>query len=273
MWQLQSKLKEKNSFRNFLSQKAFGVVFLSTLSLINFIGCQKSGRGSSPAPAPIICPAGQSMTPSGVCAINQIIPVNTQMMYYSSKNDSLSTTDTFVTDESYSEFLKKSLGVCERCSNSEGEILQCSTWENGFNLLKLEFVPNLTNQVRVHFFTAPIVKNPYFQYAWSFPDIDDFFVTLFTGAPMPSCNYGQYTPYWSNTFNVEGSSTSSGFTVYGKAPFWSQMNRYDLRIKIEDGKVGDSFFNWKMTAITDKNVIINLAHGKLQKCQRPNCGL
>jgi hypothetical protein len=28
-----------------------------------------------------------------------------------------------------------------------------------------------------------------------------------------------------------------------------------------------------MTAITDKNVIINLAHGKLQKCQRPNCGL
>ncbi len=270
MWQLQNKLSERIR-SNFLSKKFLGVLVLSSISLMNFIGCQKSSRGSSPAPVPIVCGAGQILTSTGVCG--PIIPVNTQMMYYSSKNDPVSSTDSFVTDEYYSEFLKKSLGVCERCSTSEGEMLQCSTWENGFNLLKLEFVPTLANQVRVHFFTAPILKNPYFQYAWSFPDIDDFFLNLFTGAPMPSCNYGQYTPYWSNVFNVEGSSTSKGFTVYGKAPFWSQMNRYDLRIKIEEGKVGDTFFNWKMTAITDKNVIINIAHGKLQKCQLTNCGI
>lgn len=252
------------------------VLFILILGLSSYLmmACQQSnGGGATPAPpAPIICPAPQ-VALNGVCVVAGGGPVNTQMQYYSSKTDPHAPSDTLAPDSAYPDFLQNALGVCERCANSGGEIMQCSSWEDGFNLIRLEFIPGVANQVKVHFYSTPKLSNSYFQYAWSFPTLGDFFLTMFTGAAVPSCNPGQYSPYWYGTFYIDSTNNGSGFVAYGQGPYFSKWNRHAIRIYVDTGKVGDSLFNYRAIAITPDNHTIQLAHGSFQRCLTTNCGV
>lgn len=249
------------------------ILILSGIITFLAVACQQSGSGGGstpPPPVPIACPNGQ-VGYNGTCIL-PIVGGNGQLQYYTSKSDPVSNIDSLTPDTSYVDFLKGALGVCERCATSIGEALKCSSWQNGFNMIRLEFTPGNMTQLKVHFQTTPKLSNPYFQYAWSFPKIGDFFLALL-GAPMPSCNYGQQTPYWFGTFNLQANTSSSGFVVYGQGPLGSEWNRHAIRFNITNGNVGDSSFNYSMIAITPDNTQINLAHGKFQLCQTPNCGV
>jgi hypothetical protein len=209
------------------------------------------------------------------CVAQGVVPINLgPIQYFSSMNDRLNSSGaTFYPDSSFTDFLQNALGVCERCENSYGEVLQCSTWENGFNMIRLEFIQGVSNKMRVHFYSSPILQNPYFTYAWNFPSLDDFFVTFFTGAPPPSCNPGQYAPYWWGDFSVESHNDGKGFVLYGQGPYLSRWNRHAIRIYVDTGKVGDTTFSYRVVAYTPTNSVIPLVTGSFARCQTANCGL
>jgi hypothetical protein len=255
------------------------ILGFAILMATQVISCNKSKKSSGPPPPPpppppVTCPAGQIMSSAG-CVIQGVVPVNMgPIQYYSSMNDRYSAAGANLSpDNSYTDFLQNALGVCERCENSYGETLQCSTWENGFNMIRLEFIQGITNKMRVHFYSSPIVQNQYFQYAWNFPTLEDFFITFFTGAPPPSCNPGQYAPYWWGDFSVETHNDNQGFVLYGQGPYLSKWNRHVIRIYVDTGKVGDATFNYRVVAYTPTNSVVNLITGSFSRCQTANCGL
>jgi hypothetical protein len=255
------------------------VIASAVITATMIVACNKSkssggGPAPAPVPVPVSCPPGQIMTNAG-CTIQGVVPVNMgPIQYYSSMNDRFNSSgNSFQPDSSYTDFLQNALGVCERCVNSYGEALQCSTWENGFNMIRLEFVQGVSNRMRVHFYSTPILQNNYFTYAWNFPSLEDFFLTWFTGAPPPSCNPGQYAPYWYGDFNVETTNGSQGFVLYGQGPYLSKWNRHTIRIYVDTGKIGDPNFNYRVVAYTPTNEVIHLVNGSFSRCQSQNCGL
>jgi hypothetical protein len=211
----------------------------------------------------------------GICVNQGVVPLsNIPVQYYSSMNDTFNPSNptSFSPGSGYTDFLKNALGVCERCVNSYGELLQCSSWENGFNMIRLEFLPGVTNKMRIHFYSSPI-SNSYFQFAWNFPSLEDFAISFFTGMPAPSCNNGQYAPYWWGDFSVESHNSDKGFVLYGQGPYWSKWNRHAIRVYVDSGKVGDSNFDYRVTAISNTNGTTDLATGSFARCQSANCGL
>jgi hypothetical protein len=254
------------------------IIFFTALTGAQLISCNNSKKSSGPvAPPPppsYVCPVGQIMTNAG-CQVQGIIQNNNgSIQYYSSMNDKYSNgSATLNPGVSYTDFLKNALGVCERCANSYGEALQCSSWLSGFNMIRLEFVQGFTNRMRVHFYSTPVINNNYFTYAWNFPTFGDFFINFFTGAPPPSCNPGQFAPYWWGDFSVETYNNNQGFVLYGQGPYLSKWNRHVIRIYVDTGKVGDTLFNYRVVAYTPTNTVLNLATGSFARCQSANCGL
>lgn len=262
-----------------LFRKNLFILVSSVVAATLIISCNKSKKGGGspppPPPPPIVCPAGQVMSNAG-CMVQGVVPLNMgPIQYYSSMNDKFNNANTasLNPDSSYTDFLQNALGVCERCANSYGESLQCSTWANGFNMIRLEFVQGVANKMRVHFYSTPILQNNNFTYAWNFPTLEDFAISFFTGVQPPSCNPGQYAPYWWGDFSVESHNDNQGFVLYGQGPYLSKWNRHTIRIYVDAGKVGDPTFNYRVVAYTDQNAILNLVTGSFSRCQSANCGL
>lgn len=119
-----------------------------------------------------------------------------------------------------------------------------------------------------------MISQSYFNFAWQFPNIGDFFVTLFTGAPAPSCNYGQFSPYWATQVQYDVHNNSQGFVLFvNNGPPASKWNLFKIRLYVPVGKIGDPKFDFKLSVMDKDNNSYDIATGTLTKCTYKNCGM
>lgn len=242
-----------------------------------------NNKNNSPPPPPV-CPMGQVATPAG-CVVSgantqpiNYSPFNGYVQYYASKTDYITNKDTLIPTSNYSIFLRDALGVCDRCSNTSGlgtgEVLVCDSWVKGFNMMMISLAADQAAQHQMSFYTTPKISQTNVNFAWQFPDIGDFFVTLFTGAPSPSCNYGQYSPYWATKVQYEVQNNNQGFYLYvNSGPSYSKWNLFKFRLSVPVGKIGDTNFDFKLSVFDKDNKSYDLATGTLTKCMNANCGM
>jgi hypothetical protein len=124
------------------------------------------------------------------------------------------------------------------------------------------------------FYSTPLIAQTYFNYAWQFPSVEDFFLSLFTGVPPPSCNPGQFTPYWATSVQYEQANNNQGFILYvNYGPSLSRWNLYKFRLIVPVGKIGDPKFNFQLSVIDKNGNSADLATGTLNRCQSLNCSM
>jgi len=257
------------------------LLFLLSLASVFIFACSK--KTSAPPPPPV-CPVGLVPTPAGCvpAGVNNqpynYIPYNGYFQYYASKTDFLTNIDTLKMTDNYKIFLRDALGVCDRCSSTSGAgmgaALECGSWVKGFNMMMISLAANQSALHQLSFYSTPMISQTYFNFAWQFPDIGDFFVTLFTGAPAPSCNYGQFSPYWATQVQYEVQNDSKGFVLFvNNGPSYSKWNLFKFRLSIPVGKIGDPNFDFKLSVWDKDNNSFDLATGTLTKCVTSNCGM
>lgn len=251
-----------------------------TVTLMGLTACNNKKNSTPPPPG---CPSGQIATPAGCSPPGNVTPPvgyiqppsnGGLVQYYSSKTDFLSPQDTLTPTQNWVNFLRDALGVCDRCQTTIGQAVQCDSWVRGFNMVMLSFAANQSSLAQMAFYTTPYITQTYYQFAWQFPKIEDFFITLFTGAPAPSCNPGQFSPYWATQVTFETQNNGEGFVVYvNNGPLMSRWNLYKLRLYVAKGKIGDQSFNYQLTAIDKSGHSGDLATGTLTRCKNPNCSM
>lgn len=238
-------------------------------------------KKSSPPPPPPGCPNPNHVaTPAGCVPSGNVAPpygyqyFNGTYQYYASKTDFLTKVDTLFPTDTFNQFLRDALGVCDRCSSTYGVgvPLNCSSWNKGFNMLMLTMAANQSSTHQMSFFTTPAMQQSYFQFAWMFPKVEDFFITLFTGIPAPSCNPGLFSPYWATYVQYDTFNNGNGFVLYvNNGPLLSRWNLHKFRIYVDQGKVGDQSFGFRFS-VTDKDgVSKDIATGTLTRCAYRNC--
>lgn len=266
---------------NFNSRTPIKTLFL----LIVWLLASCNNKSNTTIPVGPTCPAGQVATPAG-CALqgNMIPPVgyiqpNGTIQYFASKSDFIAAKDTLTLTSNYRTFLKEALGVCDRCYTTAGQGLECDSWLRGFNMLMMSLAA--TNSTATHqlaFYSTPQLTQSYYYFAWQFPKVEDFFLTLFTGVPAPSCNNGGFHPYWATNVQYDSANSGKGFVLYvNYGPVDSTWNHYKFRLKIPSGKVGDATLNFQLTVIktnlSGKDESFDLATGTFTRCQTANCGM
>ncbi len=257
-------------------------VFLIGTLCLTLLACNNKKSNSS-APSPV-CPVGYIPSPAGCVPSGSnilppnYVPHNGYIQYYASKTDFMTNSDTLRPTDNYRTFLRDALGVCDRCSSTSGvgmgEALECGAWVRGFNMLMISLAANQSSLHQMSFYTTPLISQSYFNFAWQFPDIGDFFVTLFTGAPAPSCNYGQFSPYWAPQVQYDVHNSGQGFVLYmNNGPAYSKWNLFKFRLYVPVGKIGDPTFDFKLSVMDKENKSYDLATGTLTRCQTTNCGM
>lgn len=265
----------RNTFNTY-----FNFVLVSVVSIFLY-ACNNKNNSSPPPP---VCPVGYVATPAGCVPGGaniqplQYVPFNGYIQYYASKTDFITQKDTLIPTENYRTFLRDALGVCDRCSSTSGvgmgEALECGSWVKGFNMLMISLAANQGSTHQMSFYSTPKISQSYFNFAWQFPDIGDFFVTLFTGAPAPSCNYGQFSPYWATQVQYDVHNNGQGFVLFvNNGPNPSKWNLFKFRLYVPVGKIGDPSFNFKLSILDKDNKSYDLATGTLTKCTYSNCGM
>lgn len=253
---------------------------ITTLAMSGLIGC--NNKSSKSAPPPAACPAGMIATPAGCSNPGNVTPPigyvpptgNGLIQYYASKNDFITKTDTLTPTSNYALFLKQGLGVCDRCQTSSGQGLSCESWMAGFNMVMLSFAGVTPSASQLAFYTTPYMQASYFQFAWQFPSLEDFFINVFTGAPMPSCNYGQFAPYWATQVQYETYNDGKGFIVWTNiGPANSQWYLYKFKLLVPQGKIGDANLGFQLSVVDRNGKSGDLATGTLTRCQRANCSM
>lgn len=258
--------------------------YVATLLLLTAVGILSScNNKSSSTPPPPGCPNPNHVaTPAGCVPGNYHVPPTGYQpfygpnQYYASKTDFLTNTDTLFPTSLYSQFLRDALGVCDRCSTTVGVgvPLECSSWVKGFNMLMLTFASSQMSAHQMSIYTTPQVQQSYFQFAWLFPKIEDFFISMFTGIPAPSCNPGLFSPYWAANVQYDAYNNGQGFVLYvNNGPLLSKWNLHKFRIYVPVGQIGDNQFEFRFNVIDKNGNSSDLATGTLTRCQRPNCGL
>ncbi len=256
------------------------LITLVYLSVSTLVGCNNKKSSSLPPPG---CPAGQVATPAGCAPPGNIVPpvgyippnqTNGLYQYYASKTDYMSPGDTLTPTTNYTNFLRDALGVCDRCSTSIGEGVQCDSWLRGFNMMMISLAGALNSNHQIAFYSTPYISQSYFQFAWQFPKIEDFFLTLFTGVPPPSCNQGQFSPYWASDAQFKTINTDNGFVLaVDHGPYISKWNLYKFRVTVPVGKIGDPSFDFQLSVIDKNGNTADLATGTLTRCQTFNCSM
>ncbi|MEY4617049.1 MAG: hypothetical protein RJB66_2009 [Pseudomonadota bacterium] len=255
------------------------LLIFMTSAMSALIGC--NNRSTKSAPPPAGCPAGMIATPAGCSTTGNNPPYgyipptgNGLIQYYAANNDFITQTNTLVPTSNYPLFLKQALGVCDRCQTSVGPGLSCDSWMAGFNMLMLSFAGVTPAASQMAFYSTPYIQPNYYQFAWQFPSLGDFFLNVFTGAPMPSCNYGQATPYWATPVQYETYNDGKGFVIWTNiGPANSQWYLYKFRLVVPQGKIGDPNLGFQLTVIDRSGTSGDLATGTLTRCQLPNCSM
>ncbi len=260
-----------------LKKGLFTLFFIFAAAYLTSCGSKKS----SPPPPPPSCPNPNHVaTPAGCVPAGNVAPpygyqyFNGNYQYYASKTDFLTQTDTLFPTATYSQFLRDALGVCDRCSTTVGVgvPLNCSSWLKGFNMLMITMSANQSSTHQMSIYSTPAMQQSYYQFAWMFPKVEDFFVSLFTGLPAPSCNPGLFSPYWASYVQYDSYNSGKGFVLYvNNGPLLSRWNLYKFRLYVDQGQVGDQSFGFRLS-VTDKDgKSKDLATGTLNRCSYPNC--
>ena len=243
------------------------ISFVYILSL-NLIGCNNKNNGGTPPPP--ACPLGQVATPVGCTYPNNVVPPinyiapNGKIQYFASKSDFMAPTDTLTPTDNYKNFLRDALGVCDRCTTSAGQA-SCNSWVSGFNMMMVSLSGISTTGHQIAFYSTPAMQQGYFQFSWQFPKIEDFFLSMFTGIAPPSCNPGQYSPYWATEVALEPKSTGFGLYV-DHGPYLSRWNLYKFRVSIPQGKIGDPTLGFQLSVVDKNGNTADLATGTLTRC-------
>lgn len=250
-------------------------VFLTLMvlhSMANLVACNKSsGGGSSPAPRNIqqpICPPGQvsgqagcqtvGLIPSGAAVTYTASTGQQYTGYYSQQQQSVGVLNL---SGDYRSLLKDAMGVCDRCDVSSG-LASCQTWLSGYNDINIQTTGATNNSVTVTFRSAPEYDN--FNTYWSSPNLGDALLGIF-GIPVDSCYYGIQAPVLSLQMYAETHNNNLGFVLYGNGPNYSAWYGHTIRVFVDQGKLGDNVFDFRVV-VYDRNMVSKqIANGRFQR--------
>lgn len=236
------------------------------------------------------CPGGSTPNSYGQCVntYGQIIGLdpygnyNNNILSYFADNWSNQPSITITNQSAYKEFLRTTMGVCDRMQNSGGTA-NCQNWVGG-GLDIIMMNPNSAGQpMNVTVRAWPTNIN----YGYQAPGFAGI-IGAFFGIP-PQVNAGGYfnpmsldiPPNQTNpNVGLFPINNSQGFEVRTNGPLYSVGNRSLIQVRVEQGKPGDPSFSVKFgfpncvqdNTKTCKNPAgVWFAEGTFKRCQTAFC--
>ncbi len=260
--------------------KQFIWFFATAGTALLIAACGKSNDNSN---ATVInCPAGTSANAYGQCvnAYGQVVTstnVTTNVQYFAD-NWSNQKSITILDQNAFREFLRTSMGVCDRM-NYTGGTADCSQWLTG-GLDIVMSVPdvNSNNNINVTFRAWPQISQ-YGYYSYQMPSVSNFIAGFF-GIPSYATAGGYFNPMSLTSWTVSTVNNSQGFEARTYGPLYSVGNRSLIQIRVEQGKLGDNTFTFKLgypNCVQDSSKSCSnaagvwFAQGTLTRCQSANC--
>lgn len=233
----------------------FGLVAM--LGALSLTACQKGGGGAAPVIAPAIVPYS--------------VPPGTKIGFYAQTTNMnpygyTNVSGTMNVQSGWRNMLKEAMGVCDR-EYSTGGYANCNSWMNGWHDLVIIMDGSQASGVSITVRSMPFISN-YYNYYYQFPKFEDA-ILGFLGFPVGSNPQGFYNPMILNG-SIWPVNNSQGFEIRSNGPSYSQGYNKLLQLQVEQGKIEDGSFNFKLYY----NGINGLAaSGTMVRCQTQNCGL
>jgi hypothetical protein len=163
---------------------------------------------------------------------------------------------------SYKNFMKKALGVCDRAANSGG-IYSCDTWLNSYFRLIVQAQSTVATQMRAIFMVYP-QQSQYGWYGYQLPSWDQFFMGIM-GFPVPT-QVGAVRNPLAIDMTVSLINNSQGFEGRAYGAYDTLANKSLIQMQAATGKVLDNTL-----AVTLSFEGQQFASGTLYRCTYPNC--
>lgn len=239
---------------------------LSTSVLMVACGKSGGGGGNNNGAPPII------VTPTGV--------VNNTNAYFAD-NWSNQSSITITNQTAYREFLRTSMGVCDRTVNTGG-VYNCTSWISGGLDIVLNNV-DLTNNTAAVTFRAWPQQNTSYYYGYQLPANGlAGWVGAFFGMQGGQTAGVYYNPLAMNSFVVSPINASQGFELRSYGPSYSFGNRSLIQVQVDAGHLGDGSFTFKLgypNCVQDSSHTCSnpqgvwFATGTFRMCQTSTCAV
>lgn len=220
---------------------------------LGMIACGKKGGGKIPAPAPVAAVCPNNVLCPGVVNPNDVGPIAYAMQ--NMQSTVLGSQVSFSTGGAYAEVLKQLLGVCDRVGIVSG-VGQCINWANGYNLIRMSFPNQVSNQPQITVFSQPMMSGGFsfnFSIGWDNGSM----------ARNPLVANATINPVNSDRgfeVRMNGATDTLGYNKY-------------IALRIENGKIGDNSLQVTVHLIDQNQYRMQVASGTLYRCNAITCGL
>lgn len=250
-------------------------IFVAMYTALIAVGCGNKGGGGETTTVVNTCVSlnayGQCLDQNGVVTG---VYSNTNGLNYFADNWSQQRTIQITDQQTYREFLRTTMGVCDRAQNNGG-IASCSAWMNG----GFDVIINVVSSTALNVvFRAWPQYNQGVNY-WSMtPDLKGFILGFF-GVPAMQTAGVYLNPMVLNTFQVYPINNSQGFEARSYGPSFSFGNRSLIQIRVEQGQLGATslpfslgYPNYVSTGNGPNGGVGTVfATGTLARCVTTNC--
>ena len=163
---------------------------------------------------------------------------------------------------SYKNFLKKALGVCDRAAHSGG-IYGCDSWLNSYFRLIVQAQSTISNQLRAVIMVYPQTSTTGW-YGYQLPSWNQFFMGIM-GFPVPQ-QIGAVRNPLPLDMTVSLINNSQGFEARSYGAYDTLANRSLVQVQVTNGKILDNTLNVTLSFEGQQ-----FASGTLLRCTYPNC--
>lgn len=223
-------------------------VFFGSLIVISFFiacGDNKSSNNQvvNPYPDNNGCPYGTYYS-GGYCYNQNGQPIN-GFGYQNSINlrsNNYELKNLSISSGGYKNFLKKSLGICDRAYSSGG-IYSCSYWSSGNGVLQIDMQSASTQATEVYVSFYAFLKNATSYWGYSLPSIKDFLYGM-VGFPVWIDGGIAKNPV-SLKMKVSLINDSKGFEARSFGDEQTGANLSLIQIQVLNGKIDDATVTYR----------------------------
>ena len=257
--------------------------FLAICSTSFLLACSK---GSDNNTVTGNCPVGSTLNSYGQCvnSYGQVIGLDpngynngSSIISYFADNWSSQRSITITDATAYKEFLRTTMGVCDRLQNTGGTA-SCQSWVNG-GLDVIMMSPDTSGQnMNITFRAWPNISQ-YGYYSYQSPGVAGA-IGAFFGIPYQVNAGGYFNPMSKNDWTVSVVNNSQGFEARSYGPLYSVGNRSLIQVRVDQGKLGDGSFTVKFgfpncvqdsTHSCSGQAGVWFAQGTFKRCQTSYC--
>lgn len=195
------------------------------------VACGKSGGGGGGDPVAPVNPSGVSST------IN--------LAYYADNWSNSQSTFTVTNQTAFREFLRTSMGVCNRVENSGGTA-NCDAWVNGGFDMVLNVADVSTNKLAMTFRAWPQMNANYTYWYQLPPSTISGWAGAFLGVPPQATAGAYYNPLALGDFSISAVNNSAGFEARSYGPLYGFGNRSLIQVRVDNGHLGEAYFSYKL---------------------------